>query len=93
MKLLEKVRMGILRKIVLGAALVGGFMAFLGAGTASARPRVFVAIGGPVVVRGYYAPPPPYWGRVYVAPVYRYGYYHGPVLRYWDARFHCWRYR
>jgi hypothetical protein len=94
MKLLEKIRSGMVRKAVLATALVGGFAAFLGAGTASAAPRVFVGIGigGPVVVhRGYYVAPRPYWRPVYVAP--RYGYYYGPRVRYWDARFGCWRYR
>lgn len=102
MKLLQKIRSGLAakgaKKALLATALMGGFLAFLGAGSASARPRVFVGvgIGGPVVVRGYYAPPPyygPYYGPVYVAP--RYGYYrhYYPRLRYWDARFGCWRYR
>ncbi|SRR6266446_3265907 len=97
MKLLERVaRSGVARKAVLGAALMGGFSAFLGAGTASARPRVVVGFGGPVVVGGYYAAPAPYWGPGYVAyagPRYRYGYhaYYGPRHRYWDARLRCWR--
>jgi hypothetical protein len=90
MKLLEKMRSGVGRKAVLGAALIGS-LAFLGAGTASARPRVVVGFGGPVVVRGYYGAPAPYWGPAYVGPRYRYGYYHGPRHRYWDARLRCWR--
>jgi hypothetical protein len=97
MKLLERVaKSGVARKAVLGVALMGGFLAFLGAGTASARPRVVVGFGGPVVVSGYYAAPAPYWGQGYVAyvgPRYRYGYraYYGPRHRYWDARARCWR--
>jgi len=87
MKLLQRVGSSVVRKAVLATALMGGFLAFFGAGTASARPRVFVSVGGPVVARGYYGP-------AYVQPIYGYGYYyHGPRHRYWDARFRCWRYR
>jgi hypothetical protein len=101
MKLLEKVRSNVVRKTVLTAALLGSFLAFFGAGTASARPRVYVAIGGPVVVYSYYGPaygpyyaPHPYWGPVYAAPRYGYGHrYYGARHRNWDARFGCWRYR
>ena len=100
MKLLEKISSGVMKKAALATALMGGVLAFVGAGTASAHPRVVVGvgIGGPVVVRGYVGPravyvaPRPYYAPVYVGP--RYGYvYHAPRVRYWDARFHCWRYR
>jgi len=69
-----------------------GFLAFAGASSASARPRFVVGVGfgGPVVVRGYVAPAH-YYGPVYAEP--RYGFYRGPSVRFWDARFHCWRYR
>ena len=89
MKLLEKIAGGMVRKVALATLVMGG-LAFLGADTASAHPRVVVGvgIGGPVVVHGYVGPAP-YYGPV-VAP--RYGYV-APRLRYWDARFHCWRYR
>ena len=101
MKLLAQAKSGVVWKVVLGVALMGGFLAFLGAGTASARPRVVVGFGGPVVVGEYYAPPAPYWGRAYVGPAYvgpayvvgpryRYGYY-APRHRYWDARLRRWR--
>jgi len=101
MKLLAKAKSGVVWKVVLGVALMGGFLAFLGAGTASARPRVVVGFGGPVVVGEYYAPPAPYWGRAYIGPAYvgpayvvrpryRYGYY-APRHRYWDARLRRWR--
>ena len=101
MKLLEKVRSNVVRKTVLTAALLGSFLAFFGARTASARPRVYVGIGGPVVVHGYYGPaygpyyaPRPYWGPGYAAPRYGHGYrYYGARHRYWDARFGCWRHR
>jgi hypothetical protein len=101
MKLLEKISSGVMEKMALATALMGGFLAFAGAGTASAHPRVVVGvgIGGPGVVRGYVGPGPvyvaprPYYGPVYVGPRYGYAYYHGPRVRYWDARFHCWRYR
>ena len=89
MKALEYIGSGIIRKVILGTALIAS-LAFLGAGTASARPRVVVgfALGGPVVARGYYAPAP-YWLAAYAGPRYRYGY--GPRHRYWDARLRCWR--
>jgi hypothetical protein len=100
MKLLEKIRSGVMKKVALATALMGGFLAFAGAGTASAHPRVVVGvgIGGPVVVRGYvgapvYVGPRPYYAPVYVGPRYGYAHYRGPRVRYWDARFHCWRYR
>jgi hypothetical protein len=93
MKLLEKLVSSVVRKTVLAAALMGGLLAFVGAGTASARPRVVIGFGGPAVVGGYYAPAP-YWRAGYVAPRTRYRYYHrGPRHRYWDARLHGWRYR
>ena len=40
MKLPEKAGSSVLRKTVLLAALIGGFLVFFGAGTASARSRV-----------------------------------------------------
>ena len=97
MRLLERIgKSGVIRKAALGVALMGGFLAFLGAGTASARPRIVVGFGGPVVVGGYYAGPAHYWGPAYaryVGPRYGYGYraYYGPRHRYWDARARCWR--
>jgi len=62
MKLLEKISSGVMKKLALAGVLMGGFVAFAGAGTASAHPRVVVGvrIGGPVVVRGYVAPRPFY---------------------------------
>ena len=94
MKLLEKAKCGVVRKALLTVALLGGFLAFLGAGTASARPRVVVEFGGPVLLGGYYAAPAPYWGPAYVGYVGpRYGYhaYYEPRHRYWDRRLRCWR--
>src|SRR5215813_8705394 len=101
MKLLEKINRGMVKKRALATALIGGFLAFAGAGTASAHPRVVVTarIGGPVVVRGYVGPrrvypaPRPYYRPVYVGPRYGYPYYHAPRVGYWDARLNCWRYR
>ena len=90
MKLFGKIAGGFLRKTALATAVVGG-LAFFGAGTASAHPRVVVGvgIGAPLVAPAYVAPAP-YYGPVVVAPRYAYV---APRLRYWDARFHCWRYR
>ena len=94
MKLFEKLGTNVVRKTVLATALMSGVFAFFGASSTSAAPRVIVSIGGPVLVhRGYYAPPVRYYGPAYVAPRFGYVYYHGPRAGYWDARFHCWRYR
>jgi hypothetical protein len=96
MKRLEEIGKGAARRAVLGGMLFLGFLAFA-AGPASAHPRVVVrvGIGEPAVARGYYAPRPLYYSRVYVAPRYRYHYHYRyrPHRRYWDTRFHCWRYR
>ena len=98
MKLLEKISSGVTKKVALATALMGGFLASAGAVSAHPRVVVGVGIGGPVVVRGYVGPRPVYVApRPYYAPAYfgpRYGsVYHAPRPRYWDARFHCWRYR
>jgi hypothetical protein len=98
MKLPEKAKNAGVRKVLSGVALMGGFFAFLGAGTASARPRVGVGFGfGGPLVGGYYAAPAPHWSPAYVGPAYvvrpryRYGYYDGARHRYWDARLRGWR--
>ena len=79
-------------KAALATVALGGFLAFFGAGTATARPyryerqrfhASFVAPG----FYGYYGP-----RAVYAGPVYR-PYRRHVEYRYWDARFHCWRYR
>jgi hypothetical protein len=82
-------------KAALATVMLGGFLAFFGAGTASAHPRVYVygysrpypVYAGP---RYYYGPRP-----VYVGPVYRpYGYYEPyRAHRIWDERGRSWRYR
>lgn len=96
MKLLEKVGSAV-KKAALATVALGGFLGFAGAGMASAHPRVVVGvgIGGPVVVRGYLAPAyvaaRPYYGPVYAGPRYGFAYHRRQHLRYWDARFHCWR--
>jgi len=89
----------IIGKAALATVALGGFLAFFGAGTASAHPRFYVygGYGRPYPVyagpRYYYEPAP-----VYVGPVYGpYGYYrphrYHRVYRFWDERDHCWRYR
>ena len=76
-------------KAALATVALGGFLAFFGAGTASARPVVYVHARPHVFVGGgFYGPRP-----VFVGPVYRPYYRHYMPYRYWDARFHCWRYR
>ena len=77
-------------KFLLAGVVLGGFLATIGSATASAgpgyycdRPPVHVVVRG-----GFYAP-----RAVYVGP----GFY-GPRRvvvvrhRFWDARYHCWRY-
>jgi len=75
MKLLEKISSGVMKKVALATAMVGGFLALAGAGTASAHPRVVVAvgIGGPVVVRGYVGPGPGMSCRVRITGRCRFG--------------------
>ena len=76
-------------KAALATVALGGFLAFFGAGTASARTVVYVHARPHAVFvgRGFYGPRP-----VFVGPVYRpYGYYR--PYRFWDERGHCWRYR
>ena len=71
------------KKAIFASVVLGGFLSFFGASGASAqtvvveRPRVIVR-GGFYGPRYYYGPRE----RVVVVP-----------HRYWDARFHCWRYR
>jgi len=81
MKLLE-ISSGVMQKLARAGALMGGFLAFAGAGTASAHPRVVVGlrVGGPVVVSGYVAPRR-FYGPVYVTPRYGYAYDYGPRVR------------
>jgi hypothetical protein len=77
MRVPNQVLKSIFRKAVLATVVLGGFLSFFGASSASARtviverPRVFVR-------GGYYGPRE----RIVIVP-HRYG----------DARFHCWRYR
>jgi hypothetical protein len=72
----------IFQKAILATVVLGGFLTFFGASSASAatvvveRPRV-------IIRGGFYGPR--FYGhreRIVFAP-----------HRYWDARFHCWRYR
>jgi len=82
-------------KAPIATVALGGFLAFFGAGTTSARPVVYVHARPRVVVvgPGFYGPG--FYGpqRVYVGPVYRSHYRPYAGYRYWYARFHCWRYR
>jgi len=88
MKLQEKIGSA-WKRLALAAAALGSFMAFPGVGTAAAHPRVAV---GRYPAPAYNAPRP-YYGPVYGGPRYEPVYHRGLYLRYWDARFHCWRYR
>jgi len=84
-------------KAALATVALGGFLAFFGAGTASAQPRVFVSVyarpHAVFVGPGFYGPR--FYGPrpVYAGPVYRPYYRPYAGYRYWDARVHCWRYR
>ena len=82
MKLLEKIGSGVMKKVGPAIELMEGFLAFAGAGTASAHLRVVVGlrVGGPVVVSGYVAPRR-FYGPVYVTPRYGYAYDYGPRVR------------
>lgn len=63
MKSFEKLGSSVLRKAVLASALLGAGLAFFGAWSKSATPRVVVGIGGRVIVeRGYRAHPVRYDG-------------------------------
>jgi len=91
MRLLSRVTKSMLGKAAMAAVVLGGLL-MLAPAKASAEP-VIVARPARVVVRGGFYGPHVYVGpRVVVSP----GFYYGPVYvprRYWDARFHCWRYR
>jgi len=83
-------------RAALAVVALAGFGGFLGVGTASANPRVFVyGYTRPhtvVVAPGYfYGPRPVYVGPVY-RPYYRPYRYHR-AYRFWDERDRCWRYR
>jgi hypothetical protein len=74
MRVQNQVLKSILRKAVLATVVLGGFVSFFGASSASART---------VIVERFYRPR--FYGpreRIVIVP-----------HRYWDARFHCWRYR
>lgn len=98
MRLLSRITKSMLGKAALAAVVLGGLLTFAPA-KASAEP-VFVARSAARVVvrRGFYGPRVYAGPRVVVSPGFYYGpvYPYGPVYvphRYWDARFHCWRYR
>ena len=82
MRVKNQMLKAICRKAILAAVVLGGFLSFFGASSASAatviveRPRV-------IVRGGFYGPR--FYGpreRIVIYP-----------HRYWDARFHCWRFR
>jgi len=82
MRLQSQMLKSICRKAILATVVLGGFLGFVGASSASAatvyveRPRV--------IVRGGYYGPRFYVPRERIIIVRH---------RYWDPRFHCWRYR
>lgn len=90
MRMLKGITESMLGKAAAAAVVLGGLLTFLPA-SASARPVYYGRPGVRVVVRGGFYGPRFYGPReVFVGP----GFY-GPVYvhhRYWDARFHCWRY-
>ena len=88
MKFLAGLRKSIIGKVMVAALVLGGFFAFFGASSTSADTVYFVRPH--VVVRGYYGPRVAYWGPRYYVPRERIIIVH---RRYWDPRFHCWRYR
>ena len=81
-----------LGKAGLAAVALGGFLALFGAQAASARPYCYERprFHAVVVAPGYYGYYRP--RAAYAGPVYR-PYRRHVEYRYWDARFHCWRYR
>jgi len=84
-------------KGALATVALSGFLAFFGAGTASAHPRVYVYtyVGPRAVYAGpdyYYGPRPVYGGSIY-RPYYRPYYRPHRVYRFRDERDRCWRYR
>jgi hypothetical protein len=82
MRVQTQVLKAICRKAVLAAVVLGGFLSFFGASSASART---VIVERPrLIVRGGYYGPRFYEPRERIVIV---------PHRYWDARFHCWRYR
>ena len=82
MRVQTQVLEAICRKAVLATVVLGGLLSFFGASSASAR-TVIVERPRVIVRGGYYGPR--FYGpreRIVIVP-----------HRYWDARFHCWRYR
>jgi hypothetical protein len=82
MRVQTQVLKAICRKAVLATVVLGGLLSFFGASSASAR-TVIVERPRVIVRGGYYGPR--FYGpreRIVIVP-----------HRYWDARFHCWRYR
>ena len=95
MRLLSRMAKSVFGKAALAAVVLGVLMTFLPS-SASAAPAYVYGRPGVVVRGGFYghrvfAGPRAYYGPVY-GPVYSYGPVYVPH-RYWDARFHCWRYR
>jgi hypothetical protein len=90
MSIFSKALKSMFGKATIAAAALGGFLALTPA-KASAQPVYVTRPAARVVVRGgFYGP------RVIVRGGFYGPRYYGPVYvhhRYWDARFHCWRYR
>jgi hypothetical protein len=82
MRMQSQILKSICRKTIIAAVVLGGFLGFVGASSASAR-TVFVERPRVIVRGGFYSPR--FYApreRVIIVP-----------HRYWDVRFHCWRYR
>jgi len=70
------------RKAILASVVLGGFLSFFGA-TSSSAATVIVERPRVIVRGGFYGPR--FYGpreRIVIVP-----------HRWWDARYHCWRYR
>jgi hypothetical protein len=91
MNIFRWLRTSFFARTALAIPVLAAILLLFGAEAASARPICYERPRTRVVIveRGFYGPRVVYHHRV--APYYRV--YPRPVVRrYWDVRFHCWRY-